>query len=58
MCRRWTGAAFATLVWFARADIGESFPSGKRASAGERPVPVVGRIAMQPQPATRDLVLG
>jgi hypothetical protein len=21
MCRRWTGAAFATLVWFARADL-------------------------------------
>ena len=22
MCRRWTGAAFATLVWFARSDLG------------------------------------
>ena len=21
MCRRWTGAAFATLVWFARSEI-------------------------------------
>jgi hypothetical protein len=21
MCRRWTGAAFATLVWFARRDV-------------------------------------
>jgi hypothetical protein len=21
MCRRWTGAAFATLVWFGRADL-------------------------------------
>lgn len=21
MCRRWTGSAFATLVWFARSDV-------------------------------------